>query len=570
MTVSGSPLHVLVFAPSLIPSVVIGVLRPLVELEKCGKVKLKLRYSSIKVGTAKDIAWCDVGVFCRNTEISDLEYLYELKRQDKRIIYEVDDNFEEIPLNTPIGIYHRKFFRLHALKRFCQLSDVTRVYSSRLKERAESHGANARLIRSYFDASIIEGIPDPHKGSKLKIAYPTGRVDDPRLESMFFDALRQVLVKHRSKVEIHFWRKSLPVQLEGMEGVVVNRPVGSYEEFVKSFYSHGFDIGLAPLVDEPFFHSKSNNKYREFGGCKIAGVYSDMPPYSDCVVNQKTGLLVTNSVQSWADAIEQLILNPDIRSGIAVNAHADVLANYSFDNAVKCFGSVLNEVINRPSKPCSWLYRPGFSLVCAIVDEDAASGGTVNGEQWASFNHAVNALGGRTFAAISYLELLEKVQSVGSANVVIYIVKNLEDLKNAFVSVPLMRSAIIDMSQASLDESVLWSSMATLNTSTPVSLLINSDQQYLRNKALESDIPTAVAEKHITTLVNEYSLSGYKGAYLDLLERHYMYGNIKKEAKHRIRLKNLLRWLQLKRAIYRSRMERGWALLRWRLGKRDM
>lgn len=570
MTVSGRPLHVLVFAPSLIPSVVIGVLRPLVELEKRGEVKLKLRYSSIKVGSAKDIAWADVGVFCRNTEISDLEDLYELKRQDKRIIYEVDDNFEEIPLNTPIGIYHRKFFRLHALKRFCQLSDVTRVYSSRLKERVESHGANVRLIRSYFDASIIDGLPDPHKGSKVKIAYPTGRVDDPRLEHMFFDALRQVLVKHRSKVEIHFWRKSLPVHLEGIEGVVVNRPVGSYEEFVKSFYSHGFDIGLAPLVDEPFFHSKSNNKYREFGGCKIAGVYSDMPPYSDCVVNQKTGLLVKNSVQSWVEAIEQLILNSELRDGIAANANADVLANYSFDNAVKCFRSVLNDMINQPSKPCSWLYRPGFSLMCAIVEEDAASGGTVNGEQLASFNHAVNVLGGRTFAASSYLELLEKVQSVGSANAVIYVVKNLEDLKNVSMSLPLVRSAIIDMSQASVDESVLWSFMSTLNTWTPVSWLINSDQLYLRNKATESGIPAMVAERSITSLANEYSLSGYKGAYLDLLERHYMYGNIKKDAKHRTRLKNLLRTFPLKWTIYRSRLERGWALLRWRLGNRDM
>ena len=89
-------IKVLVFAPGLIPSVVIGVLKPLVALEILGEVSVRLRFSSVRIFADSDIEWCDVAVFCRNCEIGDLESLYQLNRLGKRVIYEVDDNFEEI------------------------------------------------------------------------------------------------------------------------------------------------------------------------------------------------------------------------------------------------------------------------------------------------------------------------------------------------------------------------------------------------------------------------------------------------------------------------------------------
>ena len=375
----GSPMKVLVFAPGLIPSVVIGVLRPLVALERSGEVSLRLRFGSVPAFSGSDMKWCDVAVFCRSSEMTDLNYLYQLKRLGKKIIYEIDDNFEEIPLNTAVGVHHRAFHRLHAFRRFISISDLVRVYSERMRVRAEAYGADVWLVRSYFDADILKHEAEPRKSSKVRIAYPTGRMDDPRLEQLLYGALRRVLIKHRERIEVNLWRKTCPGQLAGLQGAVLHAGVDGYEAFVREFYGQGYDIGLAPLLDEPFFQSKSNNKYREFGGCGVAGIYSDMPPYSDCVINGRSGILAANTVEAWEEAIDMLVQNEAQRGSIAKVAWQDVTENYSFASAVESYRNCIREVVKKQAKPCDWLYYDKHGAVASYV-VSAASSPSVNYE----------------------------------------------------------------------------------------------------------------------------------------------------------------------------------------------
>ena len=111
-------MNVLIILPGFIPSSIIGILRPLTSLESHGEINLRARPSRTSLFLYSDIDWCDIAVFCRNCETSDLMTLYELKRKGKKVVYEIDDNFQEISLNTDIGVYHRVFFRQHTLKRF--------------------------------------------------------------------------------------------------------------------------------------------------------------------------------------------------------------------------------------------------------------------------------------------------------------------------------------------------------------------------------------------------------------------------------------------------------------------
>lgn len=573
MSAEKKPYRVLVFVPGLIPSVIIGILRPLVELEKRGKVQLRLRYSSIHAGAANDITWCDIGVFCRNSEIADLAYLYQLKRAAKGIIYEIDDNFEEIPLNTRIGIYHRKYHRLHALKRFYSMADLTRVYSERLRERAESHGANVWVVKSYFDDALIQHLSPPSKDAKIKIAYPTGRIDDPRLERMFFGALRHILIKYSEKVEIHFWRKKIPEPLDGLNGVVLNQSVSSYEAFIETFYSKGFDIGLAPLVDEPFFHSKSNNKYREFGGCGIAGIYSDIRPYSDCILNEETGLLVANTVQSWIDGIERLILDSNLRQVIALNARKDVALNYSFESAVESFIQSLNEVSKKSHKECNWLYPSRLRLQCVFVGPSTNTSIVDVPDQvdrWGSFEQSLCRVGCHSLHRMGYVDVLEHAHIIASSNVVLYVINTIAELQQAAISFSLCRSVILDLSQLRSNVEEFRSAFENSNVSIPISLLLNRDQHSLIQMANDMRISFHRVDPAITPMEDEYSLCGYKAAYIDLVERHRRYGKIKHVSRTRAVLRNFSNNISSDWDLYVGRAKRAWALLQWRLGRRPL
>ena len=565
------PKKVVVFAPGFIPSVVIGVLKPLVALEKLGEVVVRLRYSSVSLFANCDIEWCDVAVFCRNCEMTDLEYLYQLKRLGKRVIYEVDDNFEEIPLNTHIGLHHRSFYRLHTLRRFFALADVTRVYSERMKLRANLHGANVSLIRSYFDADIIKDAPSPRRSGVIKIAYPTGRIDDPRLEHMFYEALRQVLLKYPAKIELHLWRKSCPKQLSGINGVVLNKGITSYEGFVRSFYVQGFDIGLAPLVDEPFFHSKSNNKYREFGGCGVAGIYSDMPPYADCVVNEKTGILVENTVEAWVSAIERMIVDNDLREMIAQNSRNDVAENYNFQNAVESFRKALREASSSSQKLIEWLYQKNLYLIASIVDSSLEEitkpelGGRVN-----SFYLATNILKGNFHPKMFPSELLLNTAATSKSNVIVFIINTLIDLKEAGFCFPLCNSVILDLSQLRCSSDDFTLVFDKINITVPMSWLLDEGQDKFIVYAGSIDIPFAIMNSKASSIENNYSLLGYSAAYLDLIEKHLFYGkniNLSKFQRVRSRISSF----QLRIfSVLSSRLFQVRVLIGWRLGKRHL
>ncbi|MGD9967839.1 MAG: glycosyltransferase [Hyphomonadaceae bacterium] len=326
-------LRVLTINPAMMPSVVIGALRPLAELEKTGEISLGVRLS--RDWRKDDIDWADVVVFYRNQELTDVDALYLACERGKGVIYEIDDNFFEIPLDLPLGRFHREPRRLHALKRFLQYADLVRVYSQTMLQQTVQFGAPVELVRSYFDASLIarEKRRIPRPGEPVEIAFASGRSPDPGVERAMHQSLARLCDTHGDKVRITFWRKP-PPGLEGRKQIRRRQPLANYDAFVRQFYKSGFDIGLAPVLDDAFHNSKTNNKYREYGGCGVAGIYSDVELYRACVTHRANGMLAENTPESWYACLAQLVQEPELRRSIAAAARSDVLQNYTFENAV--------------------------------------------------------------------------------------------------------------------------------------------------------------------------------------------------------------------------------------------
>src|SRR5690606_19026397 len=90
-----------------------------------------------------------------------------------------------------------------------------------------------------------------------------------------------------------------------------------YERFVRFQHARGWAIGLAPLTDHLANRCKTDNKYREYGGCGSAPILSNIPPYTDVVQPGVTGLLVANEADAWHAAIERLLAHPQEREAIA-------------------------------------------------------------------------------------------------------------------------------------------------------------------------------------------------------------------------------------------------------------
>lgn len=110
----------------------------------------------------------------------------------------------------------------------------------------------------------------------------------------------------------------------------------SFFGFPELLFRLGWDIGLAPLVDEPFNRSKSHIKFFDYTAISIPTVASRVYPYCEpifgipIITNKETGLLVENNNEEWFNAIEKLILSEKYRQELVTNAFKHIKDNWQY------------------------------------------------------------------------------------------------------------------------------------------------------------------------------------------------------------------------------------------------
>lgn len=255
-----------------------------------------------------------------------------LASRNVRYAYFLDDNFWEM---TDAVDPHLARFYMHesvrdTLDAFVAHAGVRIVMSPRLARYIESRspGVPTGCIVGGFDVARVRALAAapraPKPAGEIRVGYPTSRRSN--VAHLLAPVVEKVARRHPRRVRFEFvgW---VPDALASHPGVSVHPHIADYDRFLAFQLSRQWDIGIAPLMGEPFETYKTNVKYREYGGCGIAGIYSDVPPYADSVVHEATGLLVQNSPDAWVEALETLIGDEPLRARIAEHARADVDEN---------------------------------------------------------------------------------------------------------------------------------------------------------------------------------------------------------------------------------------------------
>jgi len=313
--------------PSYIASCQINVIKPLSSLARDGKIQFK--HSHEQQASPALIKWADVVVFCRNTEPGFRHLLNEALGRRRPVIYDFDDSFWDIPKETDpdLARYHLQPSRLRQLEVYLQYAALVRVYSPLLRSKVARFNSNARIYNSSFDFSQLPAPQSsPNSSDKIGIVYATSRIIDDQYK-VFLPALAEFMSRHHDKVNMTVWGCT-PPELLTLPGVSSRKLVSNYDDFLKEFARSGFQIGLAPLLQNEFNRSKNNTKFRDYGACGIAGIYSDVDAYSTSVENERNGLLVPNSTEAWHDAINRLVFDNSLRETVRTNAREKVYQNY--------------------------------------------------------------------------------------------------------------------------------------------------------------------------------------------------------------------------------------------------
>ena len=188
-----------------------------------------------------------------------------------------------------------------------------------------------------------------NKNDKIKIVYPTSghfnhfdlyvRPDMQKICDEFGDKISFTFVgakpntsEFSSKIEIHY---------------VNFMPLENYRNFMEK---SNFDIGIAPLNNDEFSRCKYWNKYLEYTVSGVAGIYSNVEPYTLVINNGENGLLVENYSGAWYEAIKRLVYDSELRENIITNAQSQVLENFSPEKITTNLIDSIPEIKNFNSK----------------------------------------------------------------------------------------------------------------------------------------------------------------------------------------------------------------------------
>ena len=318
--------RILAILPGFIPSTVITVVKPLLRLHQAGHIDLDITREFLV--QQPNLERADVVVFCRNTRPKYSRFLEWALEMDKPVIYDLDDNLLEVPDSTPESRYcHIPKVRAQ-IERYLRQVDLVRVYSVALRDYLEPYNPNVVRVDGPLDWSLVpETLPEP-EDEQVRVIYATSRLED-EVGPILISTMQRVLDTY-PKTEVVVWGPRFEA-LEGLPRVRHIPPIYDYDMFFYSFARQGFDIGLAPLPDDLFHRCKSNNKFREYAACGIAGIYSDVDVYRECVIEGVTGLLVGPREDDWFDAVARLVEDTSLRDLVRKRARGYARKRYNME-----------------------------------------------------------------------------------------------------------------------------------------------------------------------------------------------------------------------------------------------
>lgn len=136
-------------------------------------------------------------------------------------------------------------------------------------------------------------------------------------------ALQEVAKKHPFNFVI-ICRKDVDINIPNAN-IEYHRYGSDYEALISSF-----DIGISPFTEKSFSNTgKIGMKHQEFLLCQIPQVCSPQGISEHAISGEHC--IIANTLQDWVNALEQLIVNTELRKEIAVNGRKLCLEHYTFD-----------------------------------------------------------------------------------------------------------------------------------------------------------------------------------------------------------------------------------------------
>ncbi len=292
---------------------------PANEIRKANLAAARLCFTAQQ----EDIQWADIVVIQRGYHPSLMEMVTWAKSIGKVIVYEIDDYLQGVtPDNPAWRVWNPAGPHLPRALELMQRCDAMTVTTDRLQREYAPFNPNIHVIPNYLDRTLFTRPNAKKKDKWIRIGYVGASAHQQDL-NLLDDVLTKLLRKHTNVRLIvmgidpekafkkiphvdydcpHCKRKG---QFEKIKGAEITM-------YFNKLSDQGFDIGIAPVVDNAFNNCKSDLKLREYGALGIPVVASDVYPYRQSLKHGKNGY-IAKTAEDWYKFLEKLIVNKEQR-----------------------------------------------------------------------------------------------------------------------------------------------------------------------------------------------------------------------------------------------------------------
>lgn len=307
----------------------------------------------------RDLLSADAVIVSRGRSPRVLRILEYCKLNSIPLIYMIDDNWFSVGTDWPneyAQIFAPGKSDYEVFIRCLRESDAVIVYNEilgedvarysrqviRLPVNVRSKDFTAPLGDSRL-APVIEELQEWRSGTGGVIV---GYVGSPRYSDAAFQAMASIARQRHNQIRVVLFGQLAAGHTIELSSLATTLPYVPYGEYAAAMGRMAPDILVAPLEESRTASSKCPNKYLEYSAAGAAGVYSDVPPYSEIIRSGENGILVaTNEVSDWIAAILALVDDSSLRQEIAAAAKSDVVSKYETAVVMPAFIEAILEVI---------------------------------------------------------------------------------------------------------------------------------------------------------------------------------------------------------------------------------
>jgi glycosyltransferase involved in cell wall biosynthesis len=261
-----------------------------------------------------------------------------LRKRAKRIIYDFDDSvmYRNSKAKDPISLTRRR--------RFVQMiknSDFVIAGNEFLKRETLLVNPNVEVIPTTINEERyhLKFYPVQQEGVILGWIGDHGSIHYLEKMKPIFGRIGRKYPDVKLKIVCDTF-----FECEGMK--VIKKNWTSEEEVADL---QGFDIGLMPLVDDPWSWGKCGLKIIQYQGVGVPVVCSPVGINKDLVEDGTNGFWAMTP-EEWEEKLSILIENSELRERMGREGRRRVLENYTYQACGPRLFSILSRVAEKPSK----------------------------------------------------------------------------------------------------------------------------------------------------------------------------------------------------------------------------